>query len=67
MLVESLIHELTAKSILTIPEAIAIVEVALEAQITEQNDTPRELAGRNDRPQYLEAILRTLQIDSPDK
>lgn len=67
LLIESLIHGLIAKSVITVAEAIEIVDVA--------TDVKRELAGDGGEPpfatekslQLLRAISSSLSFDNPHR
>lgn len=65
LLTESLIHALVDKGVLTLREAVEIVEIAgdVELEVAASKDSgkpPRE------QPSYLEPLARSLRGDLPD-
>jgi hypothetical protein len=61
LLVESLIHGLVGRRVLSLQEAVDVIEVALDAQIGLE-DIDRSIAPATD---LLQALLRSLEIDLP--
>ena len=61
LLVESLIHGLIGRRILSVQEAVHLLEVALDAQVA-MAEVGRSLAPTTE---LLEALLRSLEIDLP--
>jgi hypothetical protein len=61
LLVESLIHGLIGRRVLSVQDAVDIVEVALDAQIA-MAEVGRSLALTTD---LLEGMLRSLEVDLP--
>jgi hypothetical protein len=67
LLVESLIHGLTARSVLSVAEAVSIMEVALDAQIAITDDTARPTASMRKATALLTSLVASLKIDLTDE
>jgi hypothetical protein len=65
LLVESLIHDLVARSTLTIGEAIEIVETAVDADVQFTLEYGVPVAPLQNSTMLLRAISKTLRIDLP--
>ncbi|SHG12103.1 hypothetical protein SAMN02745157_3658, partial [Kaistia soli DSM 19436] len=67
LLVESLIHGLIARSVISVAEAVEIVEVAVEVKTeiaVDRGDSPAELEKAL---AILGAISASLQLDMPER
>jgi hypothetical protein len=65
LLVESLIHGLAERSILTVAEAVSIMETALDAQIAITDDAARPTSSMRQAGALLSALVESLRIDLP--
>jgi hypothetical protein len=65
LLVESLIHDLVARSVLSVDEAVEIVEVAAEVKAEVAADLGDSPATMRHSLALLEAIGRSLKGDAP--
>jgi hypothetical protein len=65
LLVESLIHGLTARSILSVAEAVEIVEIARDAQIAIDEDADAPSPSSQRAASLLSALMESLSIDLP--
>ena len=63
LLVESLIHGLAERSILTVAEAVSIMETALEAQIAIAEDTAMPTASMQQASVLLSTLVQSLRLD----
>jgi hypothetical protein len=65
LLVESLIHELVARSILSVAEAVSITEIALDAQIAITEDAAPDASSMPRAEALLSSLIQSLTIDLP--
>ena len=65
LLVESLIHGLAERSILTVAEAVSIMETALEAQMAITDDAATPTSSMRQASELLSALVESLRIDLP--
>ena len=63
VLVESLIHILNERCVLTVQETVAVLELAADTQLRIYEDTPSAAAAR--ATTLLNCILRSLENDLP--
>jgi len=66
LLVESLIHGLTARSVLSVAEAVSIMEIALDAQIAITEDAAEPTPSMRRATTLLSSLVESLRIDLPD-
>lgn len=67
LLTESLIHGLTARSVVSVAEAVAIIEIALDAQIAISAAAVESTPGMRKAATLLSALAASLRIDLPDQ
>ncbi len=67
LLVESLIHGLTARSVLSVGEAVSIMEVALDAQIAISDDEAQPTPAMRKATALLTSLVASLRIDLTDE
>lgn len=63
LLVESLIHGLAERSILTVAEAVSIMETALDAQIAITDDAAKPTTSMQQASVLLSTLVESLRID----
>jgi len=63
LLVESLIHGLTARSVLSVGEAVSIMEIALDAQIAMSEDAGQPTPAMRKATALLTSLVASLRID----
>jgi hypothetical protein len=66
LLVESLIHGLTARAVLSVGEAVAVMEIALDAQIAIAEDAAQATPSMRRTTVLLSTLVDSLKIDLPD-
>lgn len=67
LLVESLIHGLTARSVLSVAEAVSVMEIALDAQVAIADDAVQPTSSMRQATMLLSSLLDSLRIDLPDE
>jgi uncharacterized MnhB-related membrane protein len=65
LLVESLIHALVARSVLSVAEAVSIMEIALDAQIAITEDAALGASPMPRAEALLSSLIKSLTIDLP--
>ena len=66
LLVESLIHGLTARSVLSVGEAVSIMEIALDAQIAVADDAAQPTPSMQAATTLLFSLTESMKLDLPD-
>ena len=67
LLVESLIHGLVARSVLSVPEAVEIMEVALETQEAIAQDAAHPTPSMHKATALLSSLVHSLRMDLPQE
>ena len=65
LLVESLIHGLIARSVLSVAEGVEVMEVALDTQIAISDDADAPSASMRKVAALLSSLLHSLSMDLP--
>ena len=65
LLVESLIHELAGRSVLTVAQAVSVMQVALDAHVAVAEEHPGQTQAQHGSVRLLSAMIRSLSLDLP--
>ena len=65
LLVESLIHGLTARGVLTVAEAVAIMELALDTQTAIVDETAAPSPSMRKATTLLTSLVQSMRVDLP--
>ena len=63
LLVESLIHSLVARSVLSVAEGVEVMEIALEAQEAIVQDAPDPTPSMRHATALLKSLVHSLRMD----